>query len=165
MYSETPALRPITPRRHLNFLDQDQLDTLKTATLEVLQEVGIHCPSKIAMDIYREYGAQVDYENEIVKLPSAVVLEAMSHAPRYYTMGGRTEAFDLVLDGKALHLATDGTGTETVDYKTHQRRASKKMDVANSARISDYLPSISFYWPIPALKVFFLIQSRHWKRR
>lgn len=148
MYSETPELRPITPRRHIEFLDQDQLDLIKSATLEVLEEVGIHCPSEIARNIYREHGGEVDFENEIVKLPSDVVLEAMSHAPRYYTMGGRTTAFDFVLDGKALHLATDGTGTETVDYKTKQRRASKKRDVADSARISDYLPSISFYWPM-----------------
>ena len=148
MYSETPELKPIKPRRRTNFLDQDQLDMLKSATLEVLAEVGFHCPSKVAMDIYREHGGQVDYESEVVKLPSAVVLEALSHAPRYYTMGGRTHAFDLVLDGKAMHLATDGTGTETVDYKTKQRRASKKQDVSDSARISDYLSSISFYWPM-----------------
>lgn len=148
MYSETPELRPITPRRHLKFLDQDQLDLIKSATLEVLEEVGIHCPSESAMKIYEEHGGQVDYENEIVKLPSDVVSEAMSHAPRHYTMGGRTNAFDLLLDGKSLHLATDGTGTETVDYNTNQRRASKKVDVAKSARISDYLPSISFYWPM-----------------
>ena len=97
MYSETPELRPITPRRHVNFMEQGQMDLLKTAALDVLRDVGIHCPSRIAMDIYKEHGGQVDYENEIVKLPPDVVFEAMSHAPRYYTMGGRTNAFDLVL--------------------------------------------------------------------
>ena len=148
MYTDTPELQPIRPRRKLNFLDQGQLDLIRSATLEVLQDVGIHCPSRTAMQIYEEHGGQVEHEKEIVKLPSDVVFEAMSHAPRYYTMGGRTSAFDLVLDGKALHLATDGTGTETIDYKTRQRRASRKEDVANTARISDYLPSISFYWPM-----------------
>jgi len=148
MYSETPELKPIKPRRHVNFLENDQLELLKVGTLEVLNEVGIHCPSKIALDIYQAHGGLVDYENEIVKLPPDVVMEAMSHAPRFYTMGGRTPDFDLVLDGKAMHLATDGTGTETVDYKTKQRRASTKEDVADSARISDYLSSIAFYWPM-----------------
>ena len=72
---------------------------LKSATLEILEEVGIHCPSKKALDIYAEHGAQVDFENQIVKLPSQVVLEAMSHAPRFYTMGARSEAHDLRLAG------------------------------------------------------------------
>jgi trimethylamine--corrinoid protein Co-methyltransferase len=148
MFSETPELRPIKPRRKVDFLDQKQLDLLKSATLEVLEDVGIHCPSQVAREIYKEHGGNVDSESEIVKLPADVVLEAMSHAPRYYTMGGRTQAFDLILDGKAMFLSTDGTGTETIDYKTHQRRASKKEDVANSARIGDYLPSIAFYWPM-----------------
>lgn len=148
MHTETPKLTPITPRHKASVFDQDQLDLLKSATLEVLEDVGIHCPSKVAMDIYAEHGGNVDFEKEIVKLPSDVVLEAMSHAPRFYTMGGRTQEFDLVLDGKSFHLATDGTGTETIDYKTNKRRASKKDDVAKSARISDYLSSISFYWPM-----------------
>lgn len=148
MPTETPKLTPITPRRKMTYLDESQLDLFKSATLDLLQDVGIHCPSKIALDIYAEHGGIVDFEKEIVKLPAEVVMEAMSHAPRSYTMGGRTADFDLALDGKSFHLATDGTGTETIDYKTKQRRASKKEDVALSARISDYLSSISFYWPM-----------------
>jgi trimethylamine--corrinoid protein Co-methyltransferase len=150
MMTDTPALKPITipPRRKVNLLDEGQLGLLKSATLEVLQDVGIHCPSKLALDIYAEHGGQVDYEKEIVKLPSDVVKEAMSHAPRTYTLGGRTPEFDLILDGTSTYLATDGTGTETIDYKTNRRRASCKNDVALSARISDYLSSIAFYWPM-----------------
>lgn len=148
--TETPKLRPITipPRRKVGLLDEGQLDLLKSATLEVLQDVGIQCPSKVALDIYAEHGGQVDYEKEIVRLPADVVLEAMSHAPRTYTLGGRTPEFDLLLDGKSTYLATDGTGTETIDYQTNRRRASRKDDVALSARISDYLSSIAFYWPM-----------------
>jgi len=148
MYSETPTLQPIRALRKMSIFDDSQLDVLKSSTLEALEEVGIHCPSKIAMDIYAEHGGIVDFENEIVKLPPDVVLEAMSHAPRYYTMGGREEDFDLDLADNAFHIATDGTGTETIDYKTHERRASKKADVADSARVADYLSSISFYWPM-----------------
>jgi len=148
MYSETPTLQPIRAHRKMSIFDDSQLDVLKSATLEALEEVGIHCPSKIAMDIYAEHGGIVDFENEIVKLPPEVVLEAMSHAPRFYTMGGREEDFDLDLADNAFHIATDGTGTETIDYKTHERRASKKADVADSARVADYLSSISFFWPM-----------------
>ena len=70
MYTDTPELQPIRPRRKLNFLDQGQLDLIRSATLEVLQDVGIHCPSRTAMQIYEEHGGQVEHEKEIVKLPS-----------------------------------------------------------------------------------------------
>ncbi len=148
MHSETPQLEPIVPSYHIRILSDQQLEQLKSATLEILEEVGIHCPSKKALAIYAEHGAQVDFENEIVKLPHDVVLGAMSHAPRFYTMGARSPAHDLKLDGTAMYCATDGCGVETIDFETRQRRPSVKEDVARMARVSDYLSSIGFYWPI-----------------
>ena len=148
MYSETPKLQPIVPAYHLRILSDEQLEQFKSATLTILEEVGIHCPSEKALNIYAEHGAKVDFERQIVKIPSDVVLEAMSHAPRYYTMGARLPEFDLKLDGTAMYCATDGTGTETIDFETRQRRPSIKDDVAKMARVMDYLPSMAFYWPI-----------------
>jgi len=147
-YSETPQLQPIVPAYHLRILDDEQLERFKSATLTILEEVGIHCPSKKALNIYAEHGAQVDFESQIVKLPPDVVMEAMSHAPRYYTMGARSPAHDLNLDGTAMYCATDGCGTETIDFETRQRRASVKDDTAKMARVTDYLSSLAFYWPI-----------------
>ena len=115
---------------------------------ELLEKTGFHCPSEQALKIYAENGAQVDFESQIVKLSSDVILEAMSHAPRYYTMGGRTLDFDLDLSQPVTYEATDGTGTKTVDFATRELRSSIKADVATSARLADYLPSISFYWPM-----------------
>jgi trimethylamine--corrinoid protein Co-methyltransferase len=154
MYSETPQPQPITPSYHLRILSDEQLDQLQSATLEILEETGIHCPSEKALNIYAEHGAQVDFENQIVKLPPDVVLEAMSHAPRFYTMGARSAAHDLKLDGTAMYCATDGCGTETVDFVTRQRRASVKDDVAKMARVTDYLSSMGFYWPIVSAQDF-----------
>jgi len=148
MYTKTPPIEPIQPAYHIRILSDDQGTQFKAATFELLENTGIHCPSEKALKIYAAHGARVDFENQIVKLPPDVVLEALSHAPRYYTMGGRLEAFDLDLSRNATFEATDGTGTKTMDYVTGQVRASIKDDVAKSARISDYLSSISFYWPM-----------------
>jgi trimethylamine--corrinoid protein Co-methyltransferase len=148
MYSETPTLQPIIPAYHVRILEDKQLEQLQSATLEILEQTGIHCPSEKALKIYAEHGGLVDFSRQIVRLPRQVVLEAMSHAPRFYTMGARQPAFDLKLDGKALYCATDGCGVETIDFITRQRRPSKKDDVATMARITDSLSAISFYWPI-----------------
>ena len=153
-YSETPQLQPIAPSYHLRILSDEQLEQFKSATLTILEEVGIHCPSEKALSIYAEHGARVDFESQIVKLPPDVVLEAMSHAPRYYTMGARSPAFDLRLDGTTMYCATDGCGTKTIDFETRQRRASTKDDVAKMARVTDYLSSMAFYWPIVSAQDF-----------
>jgi trimethylamine--corrinoid protein Co-methyltransferase len=154
MASETPALQPIIPAYHVNILEESQLARLQSATLDILERVGIHCPSMKALNIYAEHGGLVDFTSRVVKLPPQVVLEAMSHAPRFYTMGARQPAFDLKLDGKALYCATDGCGVETIDFITRQRRTSKKDDVASMARVCDYLSAIGFYWPIVSAQDF-----------
>jgi trimethylamine--corrinoid protein Co-methyltransferase len=69
-------------------------------------------------------------------------------------MGARSEAHDLKLDGTAMYVATDGSGVETIDFETGQRRSSVKDDVAKMARVSDYLSSMSFYWPMVSAQDF-----------
>jgi trimethylamine--corrinoid protein Co-methyltransferase len=147
-YNETPALQPIVPSYHLRILSDEQLEQFKSNTFIILEETGFHCPSERALKIYAEHGAVVDSDTQIVELSPDVILEALSHAPRYYTLGGRTDAFDLDLSKGVTYVATDGTGTKTIDYLTRKLRSSIKDDVAKSARISDYLSSISFYWPM-----------------
>jgi trimethylamine:corrinoid methyltransferase-like protein len=60
-YSETPLLQPIVPTYHTRILSDEQLELLQAATLEILEDVGIHCPSEKALAIYAEGGAQVDF--------------------------------------------------------------------------------------------------------
>jgi trimethylamine--corrinoid protein Co-methyltransferase len=148
MASETPQLQPIIPAYRVRILNDEQLEQFKSATLEILADVGIHCPSEKARAIYAEHGAEVDSKRQIVKLPPAVVLSAMSHAQRFYTMGARSAVHDLELDGTAMYCATDGCGVQTIDFESGQRRPSIKEDVAKMARVSDYLSAIAFYWPI-----------------
>jgi trimethylamine--corrinoid protein Co-methyltransferase len=154
MTSETLALQPIVPSYHLRILGDEQLADLKAATLEILEEVGVHCPSQKALAIYAEHGARVDFTDQIVKLAPDLVLEALSHAPRFYTMAARSAAHDIELDGTAMYCATDGCGVETIDFVTRQRRTSLKEDVAKMARVADFLSSIGFYWPMVSAQDF-----------
>jgi trimethylamine--corrinoid protein Co-methyltransferase len=154
MYRETPALQPIRPGYRVQILNDEQKKIMQSATLEILAEVGIHCPSAKARQIYASHGAQVDLEKEVVKLAPELVLEAMSHAPRFYTMGARQESHDLKLDGEQFFCATDGCGVETIDFETRQRRNSRKEDVGVMARVADYLTSIGFYWPMVSAQDF-----------
>jgi trimethylamine--corrinoid protein Co-methyltransferase len=141
-------IQPIKSKLKLNVLSDDQVAEIRAATLHILDTVGIHFPSERALQIFAEHGAQVDMENQIVRLAPELVLEAMSHAPRVYTLSGRAEGTALTLDGSASYFSTDGSGTETIDFKTGETRRSIKADVAMMAHVADYLSSISFYWPI-----------------
>jgi trimethylamine--corrinoid protein Co-methyltransferase len=164
--SETPELQPIVPAFRLRILSDEQLEQLRSATLEILEEVGIHCPTEKGLAIYAEHGAQVNFESQIVKLPPDLIVEALSCAPRFYTMGGRSARFDLELDGTGTYCATDGCGSETIDFASRERRLPCKSDVAKMARVADYLSSIGFYWPIVTAHDFELLpHGMNWMPR
>jgi len=79
----TPMLQPIIPAYHVRILDDEQLAQFKAATLEILDETGIHCPSETAREIYASHGANVNHETQIIRIPPDVVLRCMSTAPRF----------------------------------------------------------------------------------
>jgi trimethylamine--corrinoid protein Co-methyltransferase len=148
MYSETPDIIPFTSPFRSELLTQAELETLKGGTLHLLDEVGVHFPSRTALEIFADHGARVDWETEIVRIPPDLVQRAMSTAPRSFVLGGREERFDLLLDGSCSYLATDGTGVRVIDLETREMRPSCKEDVALMARVCDALPLISFFWPL-----------------
>jgi len=148
MYSETPDIIPFPTSFKSELLTQAELETLKGGTLRLLDEVGVHFPSRKALEIFADHGAKVDMDTEIVRIPPDLVEEAMSTAPRSFVLGGREERFDLLLDGSHSYLATDGTGVHVIDLETREMRDSRKEDVAMMARVCDALPLISFYWPL-----------------
>ena len=141
-------IQPFKSNLQLDVLTGDQVADIRAATLHILATVGVHFPSETALRVFSEHGAQVDKNSQVVRIPPEIVLEAMSHAPRVFPLSGRAEGSDLVLDGSASYFSTDGSGTEVIDFTTGEYRRSTKADVAMMARISDYLSSISFYWPI-----------------
>jgi trimethylamine--corrinoid protein Co-methyltransferase len=148
MYSETPDIIPFPTSLRSQLLTPAELETLKGGTLQLLDEVGVHFPSRRALEIMADHGARVDMETEIVRIPPDLVEKAMSTAPRSFVLGGREERFDLLLDGNHSYLATDGTGVHVIDLETREMRASNKAEVAMMARVCDALPLISFYWPM-----------------
>ena len=148
MNGDRPALEPIRSAYRLQYLTDEQLDKLQEATLDILENVGVKFPSKKALIVFAEHGAQVDKNTQIVKLKRDMVFKALKTVPRYFVMGARIPQYDLDLEDGTTYFTTDGCGVEVVDLDTGQPRPSSKADVGMMARVADYLPSIGFYWPM-----------------
>jgi len=148
IYSETPNIIPFRSSFKGELLSQAQLNRLKSGTLHLLEEVGVHFPSRRALEIFADNGARVDMQKQIVRIPSELVEKAMSNAPRSFVQAGRKERFDLHLDGSCSYLCTSGVAVHVIDPKTREQRPSRKEDVALMARVCDALPMVSFFWPM-----------------
>jgi trimethylamine--corrinoid protein Co-methyltransferase len=147
-YSRTPDIISISSHNKIEILSPSDIETLKKGTYQLLAEVGVAYPTKKALDLFADHGAEVDWESRIVRIPPDLVDKAMATAPRSFVLGGREKRFDLTLDGSTSYLATDGCAPHVIDLKTREKRASRKSDIELMARISDALPLVSFFWPL-----------------
>jgi trimethylamine--corrinoid protein Co-methyltransferase len=143
----------IKPQMKIKTMDEQEIEKIHAATLAVLHKTGVRFPCEKALDIFAQAGADVDFKTEIVKIQPDLLMKTLAKAPAEFVMGSRgNQELDVNLDGNKIYCGTSGTGTATVDLETRKRRPSVKADIAMMALISDYLSSISFYWPMVAAR-------------
>ncbi len=134
------------PRLSLSILSAQDVARLHTATLDVIEKVGVRFPSPQALDVLEAHGAQVDRATMVARVPGQAIESALRQAPPVYTLAARDPAQDLPLDGRHVYLGTDGCGVEVIDLATGQRRTSTKADAADAARMADALEEVAFWW-------------------
>jgi trimethylamine--corrinoid protein Co-methyltransferase len=126
----TSKIKSITnPRLGLNILSPEDVQHIHTATLDIIESVGVKFPSTKALDLWEAHGATVDRDTMIVKVPGHVIEEALKQAPPAYTLTARDPAQDLPLDGNHVFVGTDGCGVEVIDLSSGKRRRSCLQDV------------------------------------
>ncbi len=136
---EKPAFR-------VDVLSRADIEQIHTATLEIIETVGVKFPLPEALDILAANGAEIDRETCIARIPAAVVEDALKSAPQTYTLAARDPERDLPLDGSHVFLGTDGCGVQVQDAFTGELHTSSKKDVADCARVADALEEIGFWW-------------------
>jgi trimethylamine---corrinoid protein Co-methyltransferase len=145
-----PVRQPITPLRSdfpWRFHGETGLEPLREGTLRLLETTGMRFESPKALKILKEAGGDVDLATGLVRLPRRLVEEALTSAPRVFTLGARDASCDLAVGSGATYGTTDGCGVEVVDWHTGARRASTKADLEAVTRMQDCLGSISYWWP------------------
>ncbi|MCK4800977.1 MAG: trimethylamine methyltransferase family protein, partial [Anaerolineales bacterium] len=142
------SIQPIKSKLKISILDDQEINQINQNTRSVLEEVGVKFPSEKALKIFAEVGANVDFDNQIVKIPADLLDKYLATSPRSYTMAGLRPDLDVhVGSGEGTHFYCSGEAPKIVDFDTGERRLSVKKDAANHARIADYLPIISLLWP------------------
>ncbi len=134
------------PRLSLNVLSEEDVRRIHTATLDIIETVGVKFPSEKALDIWEAHGASVDRETMVAKAPGHLIEDALKKAPPVYPLAARVPEQDLPLDGNHVFVATDGCGVEVIDIETNERRTSTLKDVGDIARVADYTEEVAFHW-------------------
>jgi trimethylamine--corrinoid protein Co-methyltransferase len=142
------SIQPIKSKLRINILDDEEIRQINQNTRAVLEELGVVFPSERALEIFAEVGAKVDFNKQLVKIPADLLDKYLATSPRAYTMAGVRRDLDVhVGKGEGTYFYCSGEAPKMVDFESGERRLSVKQDIANHARIADYLPIISLVWP------------------
>ena len=129
----------------LNVFTPDELDEIHLATLEVLHKTGLFVEDEEAIEVFHGGGAQVDRKKKVVKLPSYLVEDAIRSAPSKVCLAGRNPKHDFVLESNRVGFTNFGEGVLIYDAYSGKLRGTTKQDVADSAKVVDYLSDIDVY--------------------
>ena len=124
-------------------LTDAQLDEIHLASLEVLRRTGVRVYDAEALALLREAGCVVSDET-LVRLPAAVVEDALQAAPSRVVLCDRTGEPRVFLEGRRTYFGTGSDLPNTLDLETGERRLSLLSDVAATARLVDCLPNLDF---------------------
>jgi trimethylamine--corrinoid protein Co-methyltransferase len=142
------TIQPVKSKLKVSILDDDEISKINQTALTILEEVGVFMPSEKALKIFADAGADVDFDNTRVKIPSQLVTDSLEHAPRRYTLCGRRPQLDADIGSDAgTYFYCSGEAPHIVDLDSGERRQSTKDDVGKMAKIADYLPITSLIWP------------------
>ncbi len=126
----------------LNTLTDDELDDIHLATLEVLDKTGLFVETEEALELFDGAGAEVDRAGKIVRIPPYMVEDAIRSAPSKILLAGRDPNHDKLLEAGRVHFTNFSEGIEVVDPYTGEHRLPLKTDLANAAKLVDYLDNI-----------------------
>jgi trimethylamine--corrinoid protein Co-methyltransferase len=129
-------------RLSLNSLTDHELNDIHQATLEVIEKTGLFIEADEALEVFDGAGAKIDRQNKIVKIPAQLVEDAIQSAPSKILLAGRDPKHDKVLEAGRVHFTNFSEGIQVVDPFNGERRTPVKADLANAAKLVDYLDDI-----------------------
>ena len=146
------TIKSITnPKLRLEILTPQEVKKIHEATLWIIEKVGVRFPSKRALEIWAEHGAEVDSGKMVVRARAELIEEALKTCTPVYSLAARDPQKDLPLDGNHVFIGTDGCGVEVIDIITGKRRISCLQDVRDISRIADATEEVGFHWvPVSA---------------
>ncbi len=122
-----------------SILSEEEQAGIHQESLRILSEVGVRFHGEKSLPILEKYGARVDWDTKIARIPAEMVEQALQTAPNAFVLGARNPAFNYPLPSPVTRYCIDGTAAFAIDFSTGERRYGTRQDIADSLRIFQQL--------------------------
>jgi len=126
-------------RKVLELLSNDEVQTIHSASIRVLERIGVEIENENALRIFAEAGANVDSEKKRVYISEGLVKEALTKVPSGFKLYGFDGRHDLTLADKNVYFNPGSTALYMLDRETMKMRRPASKDFADFVRLTDFL--------------------------
>jgi trimethylamine---corrinoid protein Co-methyltransferase len=116
-----PLGRVTNPWKPVEIFSHEQVAQLIAGAHHVLTNFGMEIRSKAALDIFAKYGAVVDFDTRMVRLPQEVIAHYRAFAPENFVLRARNPAQNLHIGGNVLNFGPVGGAPNVSDQERGRR--------------------------------------------
>jgi len=137
-----PSLAPIprltVPWAPLEILSAEQVERILLAAFRILEEAGLEIRSPAARAIYRQSGALVDEETQVVRLGRDIVEAQLARAPERFILHSRNPERHLHVGGDVVNFGPV-SGAPNINDREHGRRYGDLESFRNILKVTHRL--------------------------
>ncbi|ATW28012.1 trimethylamine methyltransferase family protein [Candidatus Formimonas warabiya] len=125
------------------YLSQEQLQEIHSASLSILEDVGSLVYHEEALELLKKAGAYVENGNRVY-IPGFLAEWAIRTAPSRVAIYDRNGKEAMFLEGRKVYYGTGSDCPNILDSFTGEKRKFLYKDVEDAVKICDYLSNIDF---------------------
>ncbi len=127
----------------LQALDEEQLEFVHDGSMRIVEEEGIEVLGDMALDLFRQAGAEVDHEG-VVRMDRGLLLETVAQAPESFEVTPRNPEQVLEVGGNVINFGLV-SGTPNVHDNIDGRRAGNFEDYKKLISFGQYFNVLTFF--------------------
>lgn len=94
-----PFRQTFNPFPPMDVISLEQVERIEEASFRILERTGIEFLLKEALDLWHDAGAEVDYENQRVRIDRKLIQQLIKTAPPQFTMHARNPEHNTIMGG------------------------------------------------------------------
>lgn len=144
---QRPWKQPVMRFAPIDAVSPDELESIHTTSLRILEEIGMEVLDPEARSIYREHGCSVDERTMRVRLPGEVVEHAVAAAPSSFVLHSRNPLHHVVIGDRHLTFGTVASTPHHLDRDGVRRPGTREgmRDLLKVAQSLNIIHLISGY--------------------
>jgi len=125
----------------IKVLSDEEILEIHWRSLSILSKVGVKVDHKEALELLRSIGAEVNLNSRVAKIPEYIVKEALDKTPNIVRLYYRDGRRFIELYGDNTYFDVGSAAYYYMDYKTNEIRRPVSRDLAEVAKVADFLPN------------------------